>query len=108
MKKNENVSISDEKKMLLMASAIIATGAVYYLYLKQFNNKSSSKNEQDKSVKIQFEKLNLEQKKDHRDLFSAYTNARVILDHRNRTAGSGERDDVGETLPPLESPSREE
>jgi hypothetical protein len=45
MKKNGNLRIRDEKKMLLMASAVIATGAVYYLYLKQFNNKSSSKNE---------------------------------------------------------------
>jgi hypothetical protein len=34
MKKNENVRISDEKKMLLLG-AVIATGAVYYLFLKR-------------------------------------------------------------------------
>jgi hypothetical protein len=52
MKKNENVRISDEKKMLLLASAAIATGAVCYLYLKQVNKKISSKNEKDKSFKF--------------------------------------------------------
>ena len=34
MKKNGNVRISDEKKRLLLASAVIATGAVCYLFLK--------------------------------------------------------------------------
>ena len=52
MKKNENVKISDEKKMLIVASALIATGALCYLYLKQFNKKISSKNEKDTSVKF--------------------------------------------------------
>jgi hypothetical protein len=39
MKKNENVRISDEKKMLILTNAVIAMGALCYLYLKQFNKK---------------------------------------------------------------------
>jgi hypothetical protein len=34
------------------ASAVIATGAVCYLFLKRYNNKVSTKNEKDKSFKI--------------------------------------------------------
>jgi hypothetical protein len=44
MKKNENVRISDEKKRLLLASAVIATGAVCYLFLKKCGKKIYLKN----------------------------------------------------------------
>jgi hypothetical protein len=55
----------------------------------------------DAILKFRLDKLIIILKEEHPELFAAYTNARVIVDHRNRTAGSGERDD-GSSTPPLE------
>lgn len=44
--------------------------------------------ELDAIIKFQLDKLMIILKEDHPDFFIGYTNARVIVDHRNRTGGS--------------------
>jgi hypothetical protein len=61
---------------------------------------SSLVKEIDAILKFQLDTLIRILKEDHPDLFIAYTNARVIVDHRNRNASSGERDDGGTNPPP--------
>lgn len=61
--------------------------------------------ELDDILKLQLDKLMIVFKPDHPNFFRAYSNARVIVDLRNRTAGNAERDD-GKVPPPAPDKNR--
>jgi hypothetical protein len=49
--------------------------------------------ELDAIIKFQLDKLMVILKEEHPDFFVAYSNARLVVDHRNRTMGNAERED---------------